>query len=386
MDHAAKIMDRLDALGRISEEPDRLTRRFATPAMRKASDLVGGWMQESGMSVRQDPIGNLFGRFPGAAEDAKVLLLGSHLDTVPDAGKFDGALGVVMAVSCVEKLARARLPFAIEVAAFADEEGSRFHTSYLGSSAVVGDTAQAHRPDIRAAIREFGGDPNHLEQCRISGETLLAYAEVHIEQGPQLERENLPVGVVRAIAGQTRANVRFAGKAGHAGTTPMDARQDALCAAARFVLDVESHARRTNGLVATVGKLTVEPGASNVIPGCVDLTVDVRHESDAERLAAVDLFKRIAPSWTTVGDTPAVRCSDEHVKRMAAACLRHQPRALDMLSGAGHDAAILARIAPVAMLFVRCKEGLSHHPAESVEPGDVAVAFDVFFDYIHALV
>src|SRR5271154_2416912 len=318
MDAAAKIMERLEALGGISEEPGRLTRRFATPALRQANDLAGQWMSEAGMSVRQDAVGNLIGRYPGTSADAKILMLGSHLDTVPNAGKFDGALGVVLAVACVEQLAGRKLPFAIEVVAFADEEGTRYHTSYLGSRAVAGEfmpevlnNVDAQGVEMRAALRQFGGDPDGIAQCRADPAKLLGYAEVHIEQGPVLEEKNQAVGVVTAIAGQTRASVTFEGKAGHAGTTPMRQRQDALVAAAHFILEVESHARK--GLVATVGQISVLPGASKVIPGQATLPVDVRHEEDVRRLAAVQYFQdalRGKPaSWKTIAETPTVLCS-----------------------------------------------------------------------------
>jgi allantoate deiminase len=397
MDAVAKILERLESLGGISEEQGRLTRRFATPALRQANDLAGQWMQEAGMSVRQDAIGNLIGHYPGTSAGAKILMLGSHLDTVPNAGKFDGALGVVLAIACVEKLAGRKLPFAIEVAAFADEEGTRYHTSYLGSRAMAGEfLAEAlncidkQGIEMRAALRQAGGDPNRIAQCRADPARLLGYAEVHIEQGPVLELKKLAVGVVTAIAGQTRASVTFEGKAGHAGTTPMRQRQDALVAAARFILEVERHAKKRKGLVATVGQLTVLPGASNVIPGQATLTLDVRHEEDAQRLAAVKHFQaalRNTPaSWKTVSETPTVHCSPAHVALMRKATRRHQPRVLNMVSGAGHDAAMMAQITPVAMLFVHCRNGLSHHPDEMVAAADLGVALAVLSDYINEFI
>jgi allantoate deiminase len=397
MDAVAKILERLETLGGISEEQGRLTRRFATPALRRANDLAGQWMGKAGMIVRQDAVGNLIGHYPGTSAGAKILMLGSHLDTVPNAGKFDGALGVVLAIACVEQLAGRKLPFAIEVAAFADEEGARYHTSYLGSRAVAGEFiaevlnyVDTQGIEMRAALRQFGGDPGQIARCRADPARLLGYAEVHIEQGPVLEQKNQAVGVVTAIAGQTRASVTFEGKAGHAGTTPMRQRRDALVAAARFILEVERYARKGKGLVATVGQLSVLPGASNVIPGTATLTLDVRHEEDTKRLTAVKHFQNTlrnsSASWKTVAETPTVRCSPPHVALMRKAARRHQSRVPNMVSGAGHDAAMMARITPVAMLFVRCRDGLSHHPDESVAAADIDVALAVLSDYVHEFI
>ena len=292
---AELVMERCAQLGAISEEPDRLTRRFATAAMAQANDLVGGWMAAAGMAVRRDQIGNLIGRYEADRPGAKALLLGSHLDTVRDAGCYDGPLGVLVALACVEQLAAAgtRLPFAIELVAFADEEGLRYQSTYLGSAALAGtfdpaslDLADADGVSMAAAIRGFGGDPENIAAAARAGADLLGYCEVHIEQGPVLERLELPVGVVEAIAGQSRVSLELAGMAGHAGTVPMSGRQDALCAAAAVVLAVEAAARSSPGLVATVGQIQVEPGASNVIPGRASLSLDVRHQDDERRRLA----------------------------------------------------------------------------------------------------
>src|SRR5581483_7958251 len=275
---AQTIMDRCEILSRYSEEPDRLTRRFASPAMRQASTAVADWMQAAGMSIQYDAIGNLIGRYEAESTDAKTFLLGSHIDTVRDAGKYDGPLGVLTALACVERLhqQQRRLPFALEVLAFADEEGLRYHNAYLGSKTFTGtfdpkllSLIDADGIPMNEAIRAFGGtpDPQLLQTPRWQPDELLGYGEVHIEQGPILESRNLPVGVVSAITGQKRFMVDFVGQAGHAGTVPMSLRHDALCAAAAFILAVETQAKSIAGLVATVGQLTVQPGASNVIPG-----------------------------------------------------------------------------------------------------------------------
>src|SRR5690348_10935756 len=261
-DESARVaMERCDILGGYSEESDRLTRRYGTAPMRQANEAVGGWMRTAGMAVRTDAVGNLIGRYEASTAGAPTLLLGSHLDTVRGAGKYDGPLGVMVALACVERLqARGgRLPFAIEVLGFADEEGLRFHTAYLGSTVFAGtfdsDTLNQSDGDgvtLAGAMRAFGGDPDRLAASARHKDDLLGYCEVHIEQGPVLEAQGVPVGMVSAIQGQTRVSLTFTGVAGHAGTVPMALRHDALCAASEFILAVESLARKTTGLVATV--------------------------------------------------------------------------------------------------------------------------------------
>ncbi|MEA2381164.1 MAG: allantoate deiminase [Solirubrobacteraceae bacterium] len=388
---ATDVLDRADRLGTCTEEPGRLTRRFATPALARAGDLVLEWMRAAGMAVRRDAIGNVIGRRePSRGPAVGTLLLGSHLDTVRDAGRYDGMLGVLVALACVERLRDA--PFAVEVLGFADEEGVRYGTAYLGSSVVAGafDPAALERRDadgvpMADAIAAFGGDPAALAAARRDASDLLGYVEVHIEQGPVLEAEDVPVGVVTGIAGQTRAEVAFDGVAGHAATVPMELRRDALVAAAELVGAVE--ARAVDGLVATVGELTVRPGASNVIPARATLSLDVRHLDDAARAAAVaDLRERAAAiarrrgldvTWTDVQTTNAVACAPVLTAELEAAVGEAGVRVVRLPSGAGHDAAVMARLTDVAMLFVRCAGGVSHNPAEAVAAGDVAVAIDV---------
>jgi allantoate deiminase len=373
-------MRRADELGAISDEAGRLTRTFHSPAMQRANALVGSWMGEAGLEVREDAAFNLIGRWPCADAGAKTLLLGSHLDTVRDAGKYDGPLGVLAALAVAAQL-RAEgvtLPFHLEVIGFSDEEGVRYHTTYLGSRALAG-TLTAR--DL-ATIEEKG-----IERARRPRGEIFAYAEVHIEQGPVLEAEKLAVGVVTGIAGQTRARVEFTGEADHAGTTPMKLRRDALCAAAEFILAVERC-----GITATVGQIAVHPGASNVIPGQVTLSLDARDLSDATRRKDVAALRRAAAAigkrrgikvrWTPVQESAAVSCAPGLSRAMRAAVAAHQPRVLALPSGAGHDAVALSKICPVAMLFVRCKRGISHNPAESVRTADVAVALAVLRDFI----
>jgi allantoate deiminase len=394
---AAAALDRADRLAACTEEPGRLTRRFATPALTRAGDVVMGWMREAGMDARRDAIGNVIGRWapPGGAP-AGTILLGSHLDTVRDAGRYDGALGVLVALACVQRLRDegAAVPFAVEVLGFADEEGVRYGTAYLGSSALAGtfDPALLARRDadgvpMAEAIAAVGGEPDAVAGARREAADLLGYVEVHIEQGPRLEAEDLPVGVVSAITGQTRAEVTFEGEAGHAGTVPMDRRRDALAAAAEWIGAVEARARAQDGVVATVGEIAVAPGASNVIPGRATLSVDVRHPEDAVREAAVaDVRARAGEiaaargcraTWTDLQATAAVPCSPALTRALEGAVADAGVRVARLPSGAGHDTAVMAGLCDAAMLFVRCAGGISHHPAEAVRAEDVAVAIDV---------
>src|SRR5437868_6829301 len=337
---ARTVMEWCDILGSYSEEPDRLTRPFASRAMRQANEAVAKWMQAAGMTVQRDAIGNLIGRYEARSEGAKTLLLGSHLDSVRDAGKYDGPLGVMIALACVERLhqRQERLPFAIEVLGFADEEGLRYQTAYLGSKAMTGtfdlealqltDTEEIPLAD---AIRTFGGkpDPQVLRTPRWQRDDLLGYCEVHIEQGPVLEARGLPVAVVSAIAGQSRITVRFTGEAGHAGTVPMSLRHDALCAAAEFVLAVETLACSLTGVVATVGQASVQPGASNVIPGKVTLSLDVRHQDNEVRELVNDQLEEMAREicstrevsldWQLLQEHKTIPCSPELTKLLEQA-------------------------------------------------------------------
>jgi allantoate deiminase len=398
---AKKIMRRLGALAKISDEPGKTTRTFASPAMRRANELVATWMHEAGMKMRVDAIGNLIGHYAGQKVVAKIFLLGSHLDTVRNAGKFDGPLGVMLAVACVEELhlRKIKLPFAIEVVGFSDEEGVRYQTTYLGSKALAGsfDASDLKRKDadgilMSEAIKNFGGDPAKIKSAALNPKNLLGYVEAHIEQGPVLEEKNLAVGIVTAIAGQTRAKIIFTGRAGHAGTTPMNLRQDALCAAAEFILAAENLARKTSGLVATVGQIKAEPGASNVISGEVVLTLDLRHAKDSIRKTAHEKLKRIASEIASrrklkldgevVHEAAAVDCSEKLSLLLADSVKRIQKKSIALPSGAGHDAAVMAKITPAAMLFIRCKGSVSHHPDESAKTEDVRVALDVMNDFI----
>ncbi len=403
---ARTVMERCDILSHISEEADCLTRRFATPAMREVNEVVATWMRIAGMTVQIDAIGNIIGRYEASAPGAKTLLLGSHLDTVRDAGKYDGPLGVMVALACVERLHQRgeRLPFAIEVLGFADEEGVRYHTAYIGSRVVAGifdvSTLELRDEDgisLADAIRQFGGnpDPEVLRTPRWQREKLLGYCEIHIEQGPVLEERDLPVGWVPAISGQNRYALTFVGKAGHAGTVPMELRQDALCAASEFILAVESLARTTSGLVATVGKIVVQSSASNVIPGHVVISLDVRHKSGAVLEQAckelrtegnqISQKRGVTLNWQTVQTDQTIYCAPHMANLLAQAIKQVGYPAFILPSGAGHDGVSLSEITDIAMLFVRCKGGISHHPDEAVTVEDVEVALKVMDQFLQAL-
>jgi allantoate deiminase len=405
---AEQIVERCRELAGVSEEQGRLTRRFATPAMARANAIVGSWMREAGMTVRLDAAGNLVGRRPGFVPESGTLLLGSHLDTVRDAGAFDGPLGVIVAIALVQRLREEGIavPFAIDVLGFADEEGLRFGTAYLGSRAVAGtfepallDVADDDGVSVRDALRGFGGDPVTVARNEAGasrrGEKLLGYVEVHMEQGPVLEERGAPVGVVSGIAGATRAEVRFTGLAGHAGTVPMALRRDCAPAVAELVLACEALALSTEGLLATVGRLSVTPGAPNVVPGGAVAFLDVRHEDDAVRHAAVDALRatvaeiaerrKLDVVWDVRLDNPAVAMDDALTGRLAAAAASLDLADLRLPSGAGHDGVALSELCGIAMLFVRCAGGLSHHPAESVAPEDAGVALDVLYAFVREL-
>ena len=398
---AQRVMARADELAALSEESGAITRPYGTPSLVAAVAAARGWLEAAGLAVREDAIGNLVGRYegtgPGTGTGARTLLLGSHLDSVRDAGRYDGPLGVLVAIAAVEGLQAAgtRLPFAVEVVVFVDEEGLRYHSSYIGSRVVAGlfDPAELATLDragvpLREAVRAQGGDPDGLVAARWQRDDLIGYLEVHIEQGPVLEALDLPVGVVTSIAGQCRGTVTFVGRAGHAGTTPIELRRDALCAAAELVLAVEAAARSGTGVVATVGMASVEPGAGNVIPGRVTLSFDIRHTDDtqkaaavaalAERARAIGAERGIEVTWETIQEHAACPFDERLVAALGRAVEATGRGPAHLLpSGAGHDAVSLAHLTGVSMLFVRCAGGVSHHPDESVTVADVAAAVEV---------
>lgn len=399
---AKEAIQRCKALGRFSEEPGKLTRTFLSAPMREVHASLGAWMQELGMEVRLDGIGNLIGRYAGQSPEAPAFLLGSHVDTVRDAGKYDGPLGVMLAMALVKGLEGHRLPFAIDVIAFSEEEGVRYSVPFLGSKAVTGtfDAAYLRLKDssgatVEDAIRAFGLDPAWIPQAAYDKDKVLGYLEFHIEQGPVLEALDKPLGVVEAIVGQTRLDVAFRGKAGHAGTSPMNLRRDALAGAAEWITMVEREARQEPGLVATVGIIDARPGAANVIPGEVHMSLEVRHQYDEVRSQAVAHLitraqqvaqrRNLELGYQTKYEQPAVPCDEGLVELLVESVEEAEYPVQHLVSGAGHDAMIMAQLCPQAMLFLRSPEGLSHHPDESVWPQDVEAAVKVGLEFLRRL-
>jgi allantoate deiminase len=403
-DAGRQLSAMLVELGTISDEPPALTRTFLSPAMRAATERVAAWMRKTGLSVRHDSVGNVIGRLEASARGAsprKTLLLGSHLDTVRNAGRFDGPLGVLAPLVALQVLRQrgVTLPFAVEVLGFSEEEGVRFASAYLGSKGFTGQlrAGDLKRRDsdgisIGEALIKFNHSRFTLPKPAHRGRELLGYCEVHIEQGPVLEAEKLPLGVVSAIAGQTRGRLTFRGQAGHAGTTPMRLRRDALAAAAELILAAEKYARQATGLVATVGTIAVPGGAPNVIPGEVVCSLDVRHASDARRRRALRDLLRSAQSaaakrgagvrWEVTQDNGAVACSPALSRVLEQSVAEIQGRSLRLVSGAGHDAVVVSALCPVAMLFVRCRKGLSHHPDEYASPADLRAAVEALVEFL----
>ena len=393
-------------LAKLSEDRNGTTRTFLSKPMRDVHTSLAAWMARAGMTVRVDAIGNIRGVYPPKVSSAPAgpparFYIGSHLDTVPNAGAFDGVLGTIMAIALVELLAEKRFPFAIEVVGFSDEEGVRFGAPFLGSRALAGtfDAALLDRTDeggrsLRDAVRQFGLDPSRIPDAR-AAENALGYLEFHIEQGPVLENLNLPLAVVDVISGQSRAELTFEGAAGHAGTTPMKMRKDALACAAAWIGEVEREALTTSGLVATVGRIAVEPGAGNVVAGRAVVSLDVRHPADRMRKAAAERLLKAAEEMATRRgltltceprlDQASVAMDPTIAAMLDRALERSGAPAHRMSSGAGHDAMVVASIMPVGMLFLRCEGGISHHPAENVREDDVAAALEAGLKFLDEL-
>ncbi|GMA24529.1 Zn-dependent hydrolase [Luteimicrobium album] len=393
---AARVMARADELGAISARPDALERTHLTPEHRRAADLVGAWMGEAGLAVHEDAAGNLCGRLEGARPGLPAVLLGSHVDTVPDAGRYDGMLGVLLAIEVARGVRPGELPFALEVVAFSDEEGTRFGSALSGSRALAGSWVEdwwgftdSDGVTMADAFAAYGLDPSRVGEAAREPGSLVAYLEAHIEQGPFLEEADLPLAVVSSIAGARRFALTMTGRAGHAGGTPYERRRDALVGAAELVVEVE-RIGRSSGVVATVGRLQAFPGGVNVVPGVVELSLDLRAADDAARDAA---WVRIEAAAERIAAARSLRFgATETYRADAVACapwLRDAVRAgidaagapepLALWSRAGHDAMVVAGVAPVGMLFVRNGNGgVSHSPDEIVAEADVAVALDAF--------
>lgn len=390
-DRALRAIAECRLIAGFTEEPGRITRRFLTPPVHDVHNHLRARMESLDMSVRVDALGNLRGLWQPDNVVGKRLILGSHIDTVPDAGAFDGVLGVVLALIWVEIAREIGLQMPIEVIAFSEEEGVRYGAPFLGSRAVAGvfDSSMLAYEDADGvrmdnAIRNFGLDPDEIPAAAIDPADIYGFIEMHIEQGPVLESEDLQLAVVTGIAGQSRLGLRFTGQANHAGTTPMHLRRDALAAAAEWITEVERIAQSTEGLVATVGQIELEPNAANVIPGNAVLSLDIRHMSDKERHRCVSQIKQngaviaarrgVSFDFAEKVNQPSVHMDDELTAQLASAVegagfpLEHMP------SGAGHDAMVMATRVSTAMLFVRSPGGVSHHPDEAVRAEDVEAA------------
>jgi len=389
---AEEVIARCRKLATFSEDSGSTRRTFLSPPMHDCHREIAAWMATTGVETIIDAAGNLRGFYAGAELGAPRLLIGSHLDTVPNAGAFDGVLGILLGIALLEALKERRLPFGIEIVAFSEEEGIRFSRPFIGSRALIGkiDDELLGRKDargisVRQAIEDFGSNPSQIPMAAL-GNDILGYVEFHIEQGPVLEILQRPLGVVETIAGQSRLEFVFLGRANHAGTTPMHLRYDALAGAAEWISAVEREARGAPGLVATVGKLEAKPGATNVIAGEARLTLDVRHGMDAVRNRAVDDLTRAAKEIAQLRglsteskvllNQPAVAMDSALINEIEHAIQKAGCEPHRMVSGAGHDAMILAEKFPSAMIFLRTPGGISHDPAESVALEDVAKAIE----------
>jgi allantoate deiminase len=399
-----RTMDLLEQAARFSTTEHGVTRFFCTPEHRGLVDWLGGRMVEAGLTASLDDAGNLVGRLNGPAPDSRLLIFGSHQDSVRHGGKYDGMLGIVLPIVCLAEMNATgrRLPFAVEVIAFGDEEGGRFHSTLVGSRAVAGRFERAALSSLDStgmsmeqAMREFGLAPERIEALARDPARVLGFVEVHIEQGPVLERAGLPVGVVTAITGIERHQIRLVGQAGHAGTTPMAARHDALAAASEVVLFVERMCRETDQLIGVVGELSVEPGAVNIIPALCSLSVELRSpkrtvreraRAELEReLQRIHAERKVASESALTYEADGVACSPRLVGMLEAAIRRRGLPVKRLFSGAGHDGLAMKGLTEIAMLFVRCREGLSHHPDESIDIGDAEAAAQILITFLKAM-
>ena len=402
---AGDVLAKINELATISEDATGLTRTFGTDAFLAGRRRVQDWMEQAGLQTRVDAIGNVRGRLVSPKAGAKTFVIASHIDTVVNAGKFDGPMGVIMGLDLVARLIESGkpLPFHIELIAFSDEEGVRFHTTYLGSKVVAGsfdDSLLANKDasglTLLEVLQSMGAGPTGIASDALAPDEWLGYFEIHIEQGPVLYERHVPVAVVTAIAGQNRVAITFTGMAGHAGTVPMSMRQDALCAAAEFVLAIEQFAlAHQDNLVATVGKLTVVNAASNVIPGEVSCSLDVR-SNDADLLETAYLALRelaigissnrpVNVNWNLIQETTPVLCDTALTNLLAKSIRQNGYDVIPLVSGAGHDGVPISRVSPIAMLFVRCFKGISHNPLENVELADMAATLRVADTFLDSL-
>jgi hydantoinase/carbamoylase family amidase len=404
MKFGSDILKQADVLAGFTEDAPLITRTYLSKEHKAAGEYLIGLMRDAGMNADFDPLGNIVGRYEAGVPFAPVVMTGSHQDSVRNAGKYDGLFGILSPIACVKELNRQgkRLPYTLEIVGFGDEEGVRFPATLVGSKAMAGqfdpawlDKVDADGVTMRQAINDFGGDASlwkELDRRNQQHGEVVAFVESHIEQGPVLLNEGLAVGVVTAIAGATRMRLNVTGLAGHAGTVPMGARQDALAAAAEMILFVERFCTDNAGLVGTVGKLSVKPGAINVIPQDVEFTIDVRSGDDATRAVALNAFATELPAIAkrrnvtlaieTLYDAGAAPCDPVLQKQFESAIAAQGIKPRYLPSGAGHDAMVFPVVAPIAMLFVRCgNNGISHHPDETMTAEDAEIATNVLLHF-----
>jgi len=401
-----RIVKRIEILGSISDDSECLSRLYGTKAHKKAGKKISKWMEKAGMQTSKDIVGNINGVLKSNNPDAKHFMIGSHYDTVCDAGKYDGPLGVILGIEIAQLFSEKKieLPFHLHVAAFADEEGCRFNIAYLGSSLIAGNFDK----NWLTKVDDFGvslddlmkknkGNINGINKNTIPSKDWLGYFEPHIEQGPVLCDADEPVCLVSGIAAQNRVNVGWKGVSGHAGTYPMGSRNDALCAASEFVLAVETLGNtHKEKLVATVGKITSKPNISNVIPGFITHSLDLRSPDNSflelinkelyAKASEIAKKRNIEFEWELMQSNQSVVCDQELKEILSKSIKKHTKKLMQIPSGAGHDAVMMSKVAPVSMMFIRCKEGISHHPLEYVSPEDIEESIKVMYDFMNELV
>ena len=401
---AARVAERCDLLGQRSDRGDCLMRLFCSPAMKLAHEDLSLWMTDAGLSPHLDALGNLIGKPANDDPQRPVLLIGSHLDTVVNAGKFDGMLGVLLGLGVVEAIKESgnTLPFDIHVIAFSEEEGVRYRLPFIGSAGIAGifDPADLDRLDgegvsMRDALINFGCSPDDYQSVSYRNRNVIGFIETHLEQAVRLQESDQPVAAVSAIAGQTRASIALEGVSGHAGTVPHDRRRDSLAAAAKLILDIEELGQNTEGLFATVGRILSQPNLSNVISNHTELSLDLRHAQNDVRKKALKTIRLmimelkrtrgVSGRITTARHSTAVPMDANLTQHLQSAIDANGGLQTQLVSGAGHDAMVIAAMAPTSMLFVRCRDGISHHPNEYVSPQDIAASLDVMVKGVMSL-
>jgi allantoate deiminase len=403
---AEKVEAQIQELATYSDEPDYLSRIFGTKAFMRCSDTIVLWMKNAGLQTYIDNLGNVRGKLHSEKKDAKTFVIASHFDTVINAGKYDGLLGIIAGLNIIEKLIsdKKEIPFDIELVAFSDEEGVRFHSSFLGSKMLVGnfDVNLLQKKDDNGISLEEATQNTQYSSIKFTSDAIapekwLGYYEIHIEQGTVLYKKDIAAGIVTGIAGQKRITIEFTGVAGHAGTVPMNMRCDALCAAAEFVLAVERFASsKKNRVVATVGKLDVQHAATNVIPGKVSCSLDLRsankkrlskaYEDVNEMCEEICDKRKVYFEWNLVQETNPVSCNERLNKYLKKAIKETKLEVIEIESGACHDAVVISSVAPVTMLFVKCFKGISQNSLEKVEIKDIATTLEISDYFMEQLI